>query len=306
MMKKRSIILVLLCFCFLFPNLTAYAATITGKAVHTDIVAYINGLPIPSYNIDGKTAIVAEDLEKYGFWIYYFNDERHLDIDYIDYNPQKITADYTPQKNTKPIGSFAANVYATDIVTTIGGEKVPSYNIGGRTLIFMDDLKIYGDVIWYPKERKICFTYVPNWQLSIPTDDKSNISAPIADFTIEIKKNAAGTFDFTGKNKQYLSSVSLSSGRKPLRFEFALYDLDEGIDKLYDFLKQMLNFDRDEFIKDDVTFSNQHLKVYVNGEPVAITYVTGSGGNGHSDFIFDFNKTIRNLDDIQSVQIVCK
>ncbi len=304
-MKKWHIVAPLLCFFLLFPVFTAYASTITGKAVHTDIVAYINDLPIPSYNIDGKTAIIAEDLAKYGFTVSYSNDERRLDVDYIDYHPPKITANYTPQKNTKPIGSFAANVYATDIVTTIDGEKVPSYNIGGRTLIFIDDLRLYGDIHWYPKERKICFNYVPNWSLSIPTDDKIDDFATIADFTIEIQKNAAGTFDFTGKNKQYLSSVSLSSGRKPLRFALALYGYG-NIDELYTLLEKMLNSDRGTFIKEDVSFANAHVKVHINGEPVAITYVNGSGGNGHNDFIFDLNKTIKNLDEIQSVQIVCK
>lgn len=124
-----------LCFCFLFPNLTAYAATITGQAVTTDIVAYINDLPIPFYNVNGKTAIVAEDLAQYGSSVNYSNSQRLLEVYYLEPNDKKITANYTPPKNTKPIGSFVSHVYATNIVTEVDGEIVPSYNIDfyGRT-----------------------------------------------------------------------------------------------------------------------------------------------------------------------------
>ena len=47
---------------------TALAGTrIAGEALNTDIRAYIDEIPIRSYNIGGKTGIVAEDLRDYGF-----------------------------------------------------------------------------------------------------------------------------------------------------------------------------------------------------------------------------------------------
>lgn len=42
-----------------------------GKAVYSDIDAYINNHLIPSYNINDCTAIIAEDLNDYGFDVHY-------------------------------------------------------------------------------------------------------------------------------------------------------------------------------------------------------------------------------------------
>lgn len=45
----------------------------TGRAVdwalYTDITAQINGHPLRSYNVNGSTAVVAEDLRGYGFQV---------------------------------------------------------------------------------------------------------------------------------------------------------------------------------------------------------------------------------------------
>ena len=38
-----------------------------GKVYATDIVTYLDGMPMPSYNIGGKTAILVRDLAPYGF-----------------------------------------------------------------------------------------------------------------------------------------------------------------------------------------------------------------------------------------------
>ena len=44
------------------------------------------------------------------------------------------------------------------------GEEA-AYNIGGKTMIFIDDLYEYGNVIWNEYERKIGFYYVPIWSI---------------------------------------------------------------------------------------------------------------------------------------------
>ncbi len=48
----------------------AYAANVgdeIGSIYSTDILADVNGAAINSYALDGKTAIVVEDLARYGF-----------------------------------------------------------------------------------------------------------------------------------------------------------------------------------------------------------------------------------------------
>ena len=44
----------------------------TGVAGHiysTDILTFVNGRPIDGYNIDGKTVIIAEDLDIYNHYL---------------------------------------------------------------------------------------------------------------------------------------------------------------------------------------------------------------------------------------------
>lgn len=53
----------------------------TGRAVdwalYTDITAQINGHPLRSYNVNGSTAVVAEDLRGYGFQVLWDAEDPH-------------------------------------------------------------------------------------------------------------------------------------------------------------------------------------------------------------------------------------
>lgn len=313
-MKKW--ISLLLCICCMLPSTVVHAATITGQAVHTDIVAYINDLPIPSYNINGQTAIVAEDLAQYGFSVYYDNTTRSLSVDYFE-NDNPITANYQPEQNTKPIGSFAAYVYATDIVTYLAGQEVPSYNIDGRTLILIDELEVYGDVTWYPTERKICYTYVPNWSYGISnwdTTTPADTSKDISGFSFDLSRNQAGDLTVTGENLQYFSNISLYGGREPnLNFVVQMYYVDISYYQLSgealtleNLFQKMLNWDIGEVLTEDTNFANAHMKVWINGKAVPVTYVARSIGNGHTDYHFTFDQPVKTLEEIQSVRIECQ
>ena len=54
----------ILLFALLFFTLPTQAANgdVIGSIYSTDILAYVNGRPIRSYNIGGKTVILVEDL----------------------------------------------------------------------------------------------------------------------------------------------------------------------------------------------------------------------------------------------------
>ncbi|NLB17019.1 MAG: hypothetical protein GX827_09485 [Clostridiales bacterium] len=150
-----------------------FAAPKVGDVVdyvlHTDIVTYINGLPIRSYNIKGYTAVIVEELADYGFYVVWYGNERKLTVIRLDSIP--VVGGYTPEKNTQPIGSKAMPVYFTDIVTYLDGEKVDSYNVGGRTIIYVDDLaKFYAkDYVWDPNARTLSLTL----KGAAPTDSYS-------------------------------------------------------------------------------------------------------------------------------------
>ncbi len=306
-MKKRFILLFVFCCCIICISDTAYAAKIIGQATYTDIVAYVNHFPISTYDINGQTAIVAEDLQYYGFDIQYQNEYRLLDI---KYSSGWGSANHIPKQDIKPSGSFAANIYQTDITTRFEGKEIASYNIGGKTLIPMEALEKYGKTIWYPEGKKIYFTYASNseytsgWKLEIPMDFKSDTSKNISDFTVELTRDETGRLVLGGKNYQYFSGFYFYGNEQETRFEFSItqYHLYETID-VWGLLNQMLNTDRGKWITDDTTFANKHMKVSINGEPVSVSKVTGDGGNGHSDYYFLLDKGFGTLEEIQSIRV---
>ncbi len=51
-----------------------------GDVLATDIKAYVQGKPIRSMNIDGYTAVVAEDLRQYGFDVVWTPADRKVTI----------------------------------------------------------------------------------------------------------------------------------------------------------------------------------------------------------------------------------
>ena len=128
-MKKLS--LVLLCV-FVLSCATVQAKTgdVVGHIYSTDIVAYIDDMPIPSYNIGGETVVSENYLPEYGFNVKWEADDRELKINFGD-KPEKAPA-YTVTKG-KP-GKTLGNVYATDIRAYVRNIHINSYNIGGETM----------------------------------------------------------------------------------------------------------------------------------------------------------------------------
>ena len=133
---------------------------VANSVLNTDIKAFIDGYPIRSYNIDGYTSIVVEDLNQYGFSVVYNNNERTLKIDNVN---GAITSSYKHVLNSKPIGSKAMDVYYTDIRTyvksksTSGYLNAYGYNVNGLTLIRIDNLDEFGNIVWDQNARTISF-----------------------------------------------------------------------------------------------------------------------------------------------------
>ena len=94
-----------------------------GKILSTDITAYVEGIQIPSYNIKGRTAIVAQDLGKLGgnlnFGVYFDEESRVLTIKDSDELGWGAATPLIYQKEVtgKPIGTPAGDVLYTDITT---------------------------------------------------------------------------------------------------------------------------------------------------------------------------------------------
>jgi len=113
----------------------------------TDILAFVNGRPIQSYNIMGRTFIVAEDLfeDGFGFTGEWSEEERLLSL-----IPNRVFAEEHQSIERNAPDKVVGEVLFTDIRVRLAYYHhpmlglwyfdIPSYNIGGRTLIAIESL----------------------------------------------------------------------------------------------------------------------------------------------------------------------
>lgn len=160
-MRKLSFALALAIMLLIF-SATSVAALKPGDplgwVLNSNVTAYIDGYPIRSYNINGYTYIVAEDLMSYGFNVEWRGSEAKL---IIHKNrtavPANYTATYQHTANTEVPGTPAFQYLYTNITTWIEDKQITGYNIGGNTCICMDDLadvfsKAY---VWNPTDASL-------------------------------------------------------------------------------------------------------------------------------------------------------
>ena len=149
-----------------------------GDVLYTDIVAYIDGHAIRSYNINWNTYIVVEDLLMYGFSVVWFGAEKKLVI-YPERTaaPENYTADYTPGKSGGKNGEVAMPYLYTDITTWIGNNKVEAYNIGGFTCMCIDDLAaVFSETYTYDNASRTLRMTSPKFGSSAPVpSDKPTV-----------------------------------------------------------------------------------------------------------------------------------
>lgn len=137
-----------------------------GYTLYTDIIASINQYNITSYNIDGYTAVVAEDLRDYGFDVEWKPDERALYI--TRNNSNTIASTYiAPIIPKSQVGKRACDVLNTDIKTYINGDLVTSYNIDGRTIIYFADLDVFGEVVYSDETRTLQLSVLDGLQYKL-------------------------------------------------------------------------------------------------------------------------------------------
>ncbi len=138
-MKKLPIILsALLLLCG-----TAHAANagdVIGDIYSTDIVADVNGAPIRSFSLNGKTAIIAEDLRRYGFEVGYNDNLRALYVSVLENTFNPVPDDVERGK----CGEIVGHIYQSDIITSINGTKVPCFSLNGEMAVAIED--IGGDI----------------------------------------------------------------------------------------------------------------------------------------------------------------
>ena len=151
---KKGVLGRLLAVCMLtgalvFQPLAASAKNgdIVGNLYSTDILAYVNGKPVASYNIGGKTAVIMEDLngfsgsgdnnDWYGYGIdcWYHDGTRTLNV-----NSRHESYGSPVVKRGAPGGAVVGHIYETDIRVLFNNHLVPAYNINGKTAVCIEDL----------------------------------------------------------------------------------------------------------------------------------------------------------------------
>lgn len=167
---KKIIALLMTTVLFIMSTTSVFAyriGDVIGASLVTDIVAQINGYDIASYNCQGFTYVIAEDLANYGFGVNYNNYTRTLSIT-RNYGVSQIYSNYKkPAVDLNDVGKTAYNLLYTDIVTYLDGRYINSYNINGQTIIAFDDLASYGYYVYDNNTRRI--------SLDIPGIEKKGV-----------------------------------------------------------------------------------------------------------------------------------
>ncbi len=138
--------------CLVFAKMSVYAKNgdVIGKIYSTDIIAKIDGLNAPSYNIGGKTAIIIEELAdknsglSYAINAKYNDSQRRLDVTMN--SSGGFWGEQYDEIKRGTVGKIVGDVYETDIKVYFNGYEIEGMNIGGRTAVAIEDLGKIGGI----------------------------------------------------------------------------------------------------------------------------------------------------------------
>lgn len=180
MKKIISLLLTIVMLLSTFATAMAANGDVVGHIYSTDIRAFINGVEVESYNIGGKTAVVIEDIfENNSSCVY---SDYYRTLKFFSLNPAGLLE--TKKQEHSTLGKIIGNVYETDIVTSIYDVAIPSYNIGGKTAVALEDLgdngsfsPIGGKFIWDAKARTISLEFLYQNSSALAQDKDITITA---------------------------------------------------------------------------------------------------------------------------------
>ena len=274
---------------------------------NSDIVAYIDGKPIKSYNIEGNTGIVAEDLYDYKFRVNYWDAYRLLVVNYVKGDRKEYRANYVPEPLDEPVGSIAGQIYPSDISVRVGSTYVKGYNIGGKTIILLDELKEFGEVVWNPEKRTISYSYKDSWSIS-PQKSGETESGNIDAFSLDVVNGGEGTFSVSGKGAYYFDGIKLeNSWNGGLVFGFSVLqrsmnetaELRRGLDEI-----STVGYDGAVLRKG---YDSDRIKVLLNGNEVGIKELRQTAGNGNFGYRFTLDVPyLENADIVEKLHIEFK
>ena len=160
------------------------------KALNTDIVAYINHFAIPSYIVEGTSVVVAEDLWHFGIDAVWDGNARTLTLSRNNSVNRVNKIDF--KKEGEPSTVFR-DIVESDIKVYAKGKQISSYNINGYTMIPIEELTMFGKVVWVPEQRAIKLWIEDNLEMSIAPQQIEQYSAAQS-YADTFKKNIIGKY----------------------------------------------------------------------------------------------------------------
>lgn len=133
---KKFLIIGLLILMFNTASANAANGDVIQPIYSTDILTYMDGIPIKSYNIGGQTLICLEDLSNYGFSVYYCDEVRCLFVN----KTGNAKEDFYPTIENDSVGKITGYTYETDIKAILNGEEIEAVNIGGKLAVIVEEL----------------------------------------------------------------------------------------------------------------------------------------------------------------------
>lgn len=289
--------------------------TVVNHTLYTDIVAEIDGHPLRSYNVDNHTVIIAEDLQAYGFHVIWHAEERWLEVVRPVKNGEPLTPsaypDYMPSAASGKIGTPAHDILYTDIVTTVAGDRIDSWNINGETVIPFRELERYGQVLYDNETRRSMYITEPykvfaggHWveqqQPVRQWDAKAQTTDSGMTITLTVGEDSDSFSSFFGRDKSDVNMdliwnmetnpvAKVTLAFYPERFRtqktlrHSLYETLSGLQ-----IPSMMDT-IDGTNTPEVRAAVAHLRITLNGKTVNGDLFK-SQGNGHEDFTFLFDK----------------
>lgn len=150
-MRKFGLFLISVFFILIVPY--AVSAEFSNYQMsYSDITAYINHHPVPSFACDGKSVIKAEDLEHFGFDVVFDSASMTLDI---TRNSEVFIDGMRFTKIGYPNGFPKGTGTASGVKVRVNGYDVDSFAYDGCSMIAFEDLGMLGDVYWVPEFRAL-------------------------------------------------------------------------------------------------------------------------------------------------------
>lgn len=144
-MKRILLLIYIICILAAFSgcNEEPRLGEVIGRIDATDVAVTLDGVAIPSVEIDGKAAIAIDDLSEYGFIVNRNDENKRIDV----------TTDYMPEGVEPPVigsaapGTKISDIISTDAVVYINGVRIDSYYTGKKTYVLIEELGALTDEV---------------------------------------------------------------------------------------------------------------------------------------------------------------